>query len=384
MVASLLDLKDKDNRDFQRFRHRFSSPESEERRDSLLAQLNDYNAKLEKLLTLGDQHREFTRTRASKPQSDADIEKACNVWRSAAAAFRGLASTWGCDCPRHETNLVLKHHTDTHPNFDLLLPGWNAEAQMVRKMKMMEVTGQSHSLRQISDLCLESGGPWVLGFLVHEHREYSIDCQVHSFPKSPQYMELAQILDAGSVYLLTVRERLAAALVLASSFVQLFSSPWLQTLTKDEIMFLQEDESMVRLNQPLLGRNTAPCTLGRDRQPNRPLIHAGAEALDQLGILLLELHFGTPIKHRPERKIYRTSDSEREQAAFDVIAARVWQNQLSERNYAEAVAWCLGGNRHGVDWSVNEDGSTADAWRLAMMRKVVEPLKRTQEFLVSS
>lgn len=141
---------------------------------------------------------------------------------------------------------------------------------------------------------------------------------------------------------------------------------------------------MVSLNQPLLGKNTAPCTLGRDRQPNHPLVHAGAEVLDQPGILLLELHFGTPIKHRPERKMYRTSGNKRENAAFDVIIARVWQNQLSERNYAEAVAWCLGGNRHGVDWSANEHGSTADAWRLARMRKVVEPLKRTQEYLASA
>lgn len=82
--------------------------------------------------------------------------------------------------------------------------------------------------------------------------------------------------------------------------------------------------------------------------------------------------------------MYRTSDNYREQAAFDVIAARVWQSQLSEGNYVEAVAWCLGGNRNGVDWSVNEDDSAPDVWRLVMMQKVIEPLKRTQEFLMSS
>ena len=105
------------------------------------------------------------------------------------------------------------------------------------------------------------------------------------------------------------------------------------------------------------------------------------EAIDQLGVLLLELCFGVTIESRPERQRLRGAKNEREQFVFDALAAREWQSQIVETDYSEAVSWCLGGNRRGVDWSVNGDSATSDDWRLAMLQKVVQPLQRSIESL---
>ena len=150
-------------------------------------------------------------------------------------------------------------------------------------MQMIEVTGQAPRDSHIVELCaaMLQRDYWRSGTVLHENREYSIACTGYSAssPRGPPCIQLARLLDTSSAYLLTVRERLAAAFILASSFVQLFGSPWLRTLAKDEIMFLQEDESTASLKQPLLWTDLAPFAQANPRLPER-LVHVGAEALD--------------------------------------------------------------------------------------------------------
>lgn len=334
---------------------------------------------------------------------------------------------WGCACEQHETSLLLEYRVMAMLDFQLMFLQSGRE---LHSMKMVEIvwdqglfdifqsertfrgsgtpggpgvtptvrqnpvpscsqTGLGHSFADASgksttNLCqsVHRLDMTDYGYVVQEDRAYSIRSTKRCSSDNFRYLTLNQILKSTSANLLTLKHRRDAALVLASSFVQLFDSPWLKTLTKDEIRFLQDNDTITRLDLPVLGKNTSPYALINMHQANLAAsVQEIVEAIDQLGITLLELCFGTTIESRPERLRLQGARNEREHFVFDAIAARVWQSEVVEKDYAEAVSWCLGGNRCGVDWSLDGNNTTSDAWRLTMLQKVVQPLKRSNESL---
>ena len=63
-----------------------------------------------------------------------------------------------------------------------------------------------------------------------------------------------------------------------------------------------------------------------------------------------------------------------EKAVFDIMAARDWQRHVTEEagfDYAEAIGWCLGGNR----------SAPPGRWRQDMLTRVIEPLSRCRDYL---
>lgn len=64
-------------------------------------------------------------------------------------------------------------------------------------------------------------------------------------------------------------------------------------------------------------------------------------------------------------------------AAFDVAAAQDWQCHVNEKaglDYAEAVGWCLRGNR----------STLPESWRQDMLQKVIQPLQWCSDYLKGS
>jgi hypothetical protein len=154
-------------------------------------------------------------------------------------------------------------------------------------------------------------------------------------------------------------------------------SPWLPVLPKrSDIIFLGangDDFALFLLDQPHISHTFKPsstknavCALNAAPGFNK--------ALDHLGILLLELCFGQLIEDQRCRKDLPAGANDREKTIFDIAAAREWECQVIEEaggDYAEAVSWCLGGNRT----------ATPDRWRQIMLRKVIQPLYRCCEYL---
>ena len=177
----------------------------------------------------------------------------------------------------------------------------------------------------------------------------------------------------------TRRQRYALSLTLASSFLQLLDSPWLPvSWDPAEILFHRDPDSspnLFRLDQPYLSR-----AIHHDAPPTTTTTTAVAvtqkhvvlsECLNQLGILLLELCFGSLLSEQPCRKAWRAGDTEAERRAFDFVAAQTWQYEVEGEagaDYSDAVAWCLGMNR-------------PERWRQEMWSKVVLPLQRCREVL---
>lgn len=174
----------------------------------------------------------------------------------------------------------------------------------------------------------------------------------------------------------TRRQRYAISLILASSFVQLLDTPWLpESLGKSDIVFFKdgEDARAFKLEEPHVTRQFVETTDEKESKPSASL----SRSLDQLGILLLELCFGDVLEEQPCRQQWRSGDSETERRAFDVMAARDWQEHVVEEagiEYSEAVSWCLGGNRTVP--------SGPGRWREEMVRRVLQPLQRCRDYLM--
>ena len=155
----------------------------------------------------------------------------------------------------------------------------------------------------------------------------------------------------------TRRKRYRLALILASSYLQLGATPWLDTqLRKDNIIFLQDssDSNATLLDRPYIRRE-----MSKNNDSQSP------DALASLGIRLLELCFGKSLEATQFRKQLPVGDST-SAPILDSAAAIQWSKQAGEEarpEFAEAIDWCL----HAKELS---DGG----WRKDPLQHVVVPL----------
>jgi hypothetical protein len=203
------------------------------------------------------------------------------------------------------------------------------------------------------------------------------------YPSNSSAITLEKILHDAIRPRLTRRQRFALALTLASSFLQLAGTPWIKShWTKSDVVFFQdpEDPTVVVYERPFVCRDFLPAdTFAPVQGPPTPLpARLGDDTIrgfESLGIVLVELCFGTPIELHPlcrQDVEAQSSDSLRASPAWSplhLVAAIDWLRDVTGEaglGYAEAVSWCLTGSKT-MD-------TTGDRWRSAMLEKVVEPL----------
>ncbi|KAK1253288.1 hypothetical protein MKX07_001365 [Trichoderma sp. CBMAI-0711] len=124
----------------------------------------------------------------------------------------------------------------------------------------------------------------------------------------------------------------------------------------------------VTLDQILRGE-TNPVFTHND--PTSTGKHSRHVALDHLGIRLLELCFGQIIDDQPWRKALPAGGNDTEKTCYDILAAREWLGHVNDEAgpaYADAVSWCLLGNRSvKLDLSltgkyIREDTCSIEIW----------------------
>jgi hypothetical protein len=179
-------------------------------------------------------------------------------------------------------------------------------------------------------------------------------------------ISLESLLRKESKVTLTRRQRYLIALTLASSHLQLHSSPWITAQwSKRDILFLQDstNPAKILLDQPYISRNFAPTLPSSDDADDR--------SLSNLGIMLLELCFGTALEDNELRQKYPVGLTPN--PFLDTVAALEWSRRAVEEGgpeFANAILWCL----HNMPGSGESDGKL-DKWREELFLKVVEPLK---------
>lgn len=163
-------------------------------------------------------------------------------------------------------------------------------------------------------------------------------------------------------------QRLALSVTLASSFLQLFESPWLPaSLEKRDVLFIVDPEnpSAFKLDQPHINSNFFQ--LPSQEQRHNKI----KESLPRLGIILLELCFGEPLDVQHYRTVFGAPTDARMRAAMDLTAAAEWLNEVRDEagpDYAMAISWCLTGIR-AIPTDTQE-------WRKQMLLSVVKPLEK--------
>jgi len=232
----------------------------------------------------------------------------------------------------------------------------------------------------ITDLCHAltdkiPASPEALGYLAPEGSEPCFVVHPDSSVADHTHVNLDHLLE-DSAQKLTRRQRYRLSLVLASSFVQLKDTAWLQTPWDKCNVYFPAPSGTPNLESPFI------ISRFHDHDPRHAWTartQGGGHdvaGIACLGILLLELCFGRTIDQHPSRPMLPEGvGGAQMRAALDLIAALEWLKDVNDEagaDYTEAVEWCLAGCR-----TLPSDGS----WRKLMVEKVVEPLERCYKYL---
>lgn len=206
---------------------------------------------------------------------------------------------------------------------------------------------------------------------------------------------LETLLRRSSSRRLTRQARYLIGLTLASSYLQLKSSPWIShSWDKRDILFFKRESAMcdVQVEQPYISRGfekgTGPVDENdddNDDDDNNIITRLDRLDLDDrtlksLGIMLLELCFDTALEEYGPRMEYvrqtpRTEETKKTTADLflDVAAAFEWSEHVAAEagpEFSDAVTWCLTTTPNS-----GGQGRQPDAWRDELFEKVVQPLK---------
>jgi hypothetical protein len=400
------------NFEFQAKRIKFSLKKKS--RERLFQQFNDANEKMRKLLESNDQIATARFSRVTRKAPLAMKHKINEFWQHAKRLHNALTKAWQCSCSNHIASLQLQHRTCDEVEFNVLFELGSTPSQVAWRETVIKVVPQVFStssvgisvniqqtipstipkgvrwmdaspttttatttattqtkLSQIKDLCttLKTACPGCFGFLDEDEHSILIYPGSHSAAVTDMStVTLQELLQ--DPHSMTRRNRYYLALILASSVLQLASTPWLSApLKNNNVVFVQDsahpystiiDHPYIRCDT--FGKAPAPTT----------------EAISSLGIRLLELCFGSSLESTPYRKRLGPGNAV-SAPLLDCAAAMQWSKLVSDEagpEFADAIEWCLRAKEY-------PDGT----WRKDIRTKVVEPLfechKQMSQKLVS-
>lgn len=413
--------------DYEAFRLKFSL--NEPVRKKLLNRLDDYNQRLEKLLTTSDKTTAMQNAATpSHKKQCSTLEKAFKkAWIKSDLLFKALQNAWQCSCQQyHFAHLLLEHRTLPEIYFKIILafiaPSSEANTPWTwREMRCGRGHGCSSPLKAVAgptapqspstppvkanNITIAGGPPSKTGpartpatipkirfelpiepsiELCHllSGKENAnclgvIGCDDETYhlhpltkrkqPDKSNSITLDLILSKDFESPLTRRQRYNIALLLASSVAQLQFTPWLNTgLKKEDIFFfLCEDDD---------------CSI-RYREPfirqgflpsASPITDTEASKTNfySLGILLLELCFGRRLEDYPFRQKLPAEVGEAKNG-LNLMAALTWLRSVADEGgdeYDSAVKWCFTGANKG-----------RSLWQGEIIKNVVRPLECCQQ-----
>lgn len=234
----------------------------------------------------------------------------------------------------------------------------------------INTTSSSGHLSEIIDLCSTIAGcqstSHCLGLLKDNENQYSVFpiLKPQAGADVQELTTLEAILSKTFPVTLTRRERYFIALALASSHLQLHTTPWLGCQWKKNDVFVIRDmnnPSQILIEQLYISRNFVPSSAGTLSAPV-----CGDFSFSTLGIMLLELCFGIPFESYTFRQQFALT-SPSLQPILDHAVANQWCNSASAETgpeYAGAVRWCL-----------DQTYSRKAQWRQDFVQEVIEPIR---------
>ncbi|KAL9629957.1 MAG: hypothetical protein Q9204_004985 [Flavoplaca sp. TL-2023a] len=238
---------------------------------------------------------------------------------------------------------------------------------------------------EIGDLCstIRSRRPSRLSlgyFKDAQHRRYNLSLAGPRQVKLANGQKITTLEDIlgkkGSTVrqaILPRRSRLAIAVTLAHSMLQLHTGPWLhESWGKRDVHFLQDQQDNIQAERPFLVRQIS--TNDAESTVTSMIISRGCNtSLLSLGILILELWLNERIGAQPFYKQYQDQEgNDNEYTAFN--AAQKWQEQAMEEagldlhNATRRCIYCAFG-------AASQDLEDEEL-RRAVYSEVVQPLEQ--------
>lgn len=247
-------------------------------------------------------------------------------------------------------------------------------------------TDDTDSTPRITDLCTTIASCTselpIYGCLMKDSHQYLVQPLGKANNDPQKQVTLESLLSKSSPITLSRRQRYHIALILASSHVQLHPTPWLTAKwSKTDIFFLHSpgDADKIATEQPYISRSLSKalyCPPGILTQKTLTSnTYNFQDSIRNLGIMLLELCFGTAIEDHKMRRNLNATDEQSLQLINYAVAIQ-WVRDVVEEagpEYADAVTWCL----HNVP-----ESGTEERWREDMFAGVVEKLKYCYDQLV--
>ncbi|TVY25181.1 hypothetical protein LHYA1_G006051 [Lachnellula hyalina] len=201
---------------------------------------------------------------------------------------------------------------------------------------------------KIDDLCSSLKGAVenteCLGYLSDdEHQQHEVRWVQESARESQgrEEISLDKLLSSGGHLKLSRQKRYKIASIMASSLLQLQTTPWLSdNLEKKQILFYYQG-SDVFVDEPYINHDFAAVTQTPRSSPTPRILPR--KTLSGLGILLLELCFGEPIENQTElRKGHLSSDGKALEGT-DYLTAIEWLDKVAEEEpkMAPVIKWCI-------------------------------------------
>ena len=275
--------------------------------------------------------------------------------------------------------------------------GSSASGAEGRRVSFLESDAKSATLSvvddalEISNLCsvlqnrLSHQSP--LGYLkdsqARRHSLSLVENPQLSFSEMRRVLSLDEILgkkdDATGKATLPRKTRLAIAVILANSMLQLHTGPWLcETWGKRDIYFLQGRDGFIHTKHPFLVCHFSPdsqaiVTDSRDVRIEKSTSRACNSSLLSLGILILELWFNQKIESQPFRSRFQGPDGN-DNEYTDFNTAQKWQEQAMEEaglelhNPTRRCIYCAFG-------AVSQDLEDEEL-RRAVYSEVIQPLEK--------
>lgn len=417
---------------YELFRTKFSF--GERTRNELFGQLKECNERLEKLLSSSDRISVLQDAVPGKTKQTSALESAFKrISKKSDLLFRALQNAWQCSCQQyHFANLRLEHRTFEEACFEIILMfvapsefgdtpwscrqircghmlGCSFPQKVVDAAKSSPLRYETEALPQpaaaplaptsrqkrvgfapatasvpkievelyvdhsiqLCQVLRDREGGNCMGTIGHEDELY----HVHSIGSGRRSVgrasiTLEHILSPEFEGYVSRRQRYSIAMLVASSVGQLRCTPWLRNgLCNKDILFFSssDDKSVILYDEPFIRRDFSH---DRDHQPFTDSFVINRN-FHSLGILLLELCFGSRLEDHQLRRSYPSTTDAAAKYAFDVLTALEWSSSVRGEggdDYAIAVKWCFTGTTDEVK-----------NWRGEIIRNVVRPLERCMQ-----
>ena len=271
--------------------------------------------------------------------------------------------------------------------------GTTASDEQSRRVSFLENNAQPASrsvpddASEISDLCSvlqrSSSQQGLLGYLKDpQERCHSLSLLEHAQlcnSETQRVLSLDEIIggkdEASGKATLTRRTRLAIAVVLAHSMLQLHTGPWLcEVWGKKDIYFLQDQDGYIHTEQPFVTHLVSSHAMATENAlPERSISRACNSSLLSLGILILELWFNERVESLPFRRGFQGPEG-KDNEYTDFNTAQKWQEQAMEEagldlhNPTRRCIYCAFG-------AASQDLEDEEL-RRAVYSEVVQPLEK--------